>query len=278
MKLILSTALVLLSVATLADATNVQFSADQLLRNVVAQLPTDPIQVSCDLLVRKQRGIPLATFKVTLDAQWGATPPRACYTIHDAFGRALEKLTITHGQPPNYHHTAGDPLRDAPLEDLSLPIQKTDLSWVDLSLAFLWWPGGTLVGEESIRTFDCYIVEIKAPTTQSPSQVVSTAETRTQNSEPKTQNPTPYATVRLWISKKTHMMLQAEGYDAKGNIKRRLWVKSCKKINEHWMIKVMEIQHYPAIHRTKLRVTDVTSLNSELGTRNPEPRTPPPSP
>ena len=260
MKLILSTACVLLSVAALADTANVQTPVDQLLRDVVSQLPTAPLNVSCDLLVRKRRGVPISRLKVTLDAHWGATPPRATYTIHDAFGRTLEQLSITHGRQQTHHYAAGSPLKSERLDDLSQAIQETDLSWVDLTLSFLWWPGGRLVGEESIRTFDCYVVELDAPaaTTRPPQSIIKPKDGIQPSAD--LQPPTtssPYSKVRLWISKKTHMMLQAEGYGRDGAIKRRLWVRSCKKIEDQWMIKEMEVQHYPVVHRTKLRVTDL---------------------
>jgi len=250
LKLILSTACVLLSVAALADTPEatpkapqsegqVQPSADQLLRDVVARLPTDPIHVSGELIVRKRRGVPVASFGFELNADWGALPPRASYHIRDAFGRDLEQLTITHAGNATYDYRVGSPPQQAGLPDLSGPIQKTDLSWTDLTLAYLWWRGGTVVGEESIRTFDCYILDVPAP--------------QTANQGPQST----YSRVRLWVGKKAPLLLQAEGYGADGKLLRKLWVRSCKKIDEQWMIKEMEIQRYPVAHRTKLRVNEV---------------------
>lgn len=187
----------------------------------------------------------MASFGFELDAHWGATPARARYHIRDAFGRDLEQLTITHDGNASYDYAVGSPPQTTALPDLSGAIQETDLSWIDLTLAYLWWPGGSIVGEESIRTFDCYIVELLAPTTRSLQPEAASSEAL------------PYAKVRLWIAKKSHMMLQAEGYDADNEIVRRLWVRSCKKIDEQWMIKEMEIQRYPVAHRTKLRVNEV---------------------
>jgi hypothetical protein len=261
LKLILSAAYVLLSVAALADPNHPSLTADQLLANVVAQLPTKPINVSGELLVRRRRGVPIASFGFTLDANWGAKPPRATYTIRDAFGRSLEQLTITHGATTSYHHATGDPLKETQLSDLSLPIQKTDLSWVDLTLSFLWWPGGRLVGEESIRGFDCFIVEVNAPNPRTPEEEGRTPDRATIEASP--LDSCPYTKARLWISKKVNMMLQAEGYDAEGDLERKLWVRNFKKINEQWMIKDMEVQHYPMVHRTKLRVVDVTHTTGE---------------
>jgi hypothetical protein len=70
----------------------------------------------------------------------------------------------------------------------------------------------------------------------------------------------PYARVRLWIEENLRVLLQAEGYDARGEAIRRLWVQSCKKINDRWMIKEMEVQGYPEIHRTKLSIRDAKAV------------------
>ncbi len=262
MKSILSTACVLLSVAALADTPEatpkasqsggqVQPSADQLLNDVVARLPTDPIHVSGELIVRKRRGVPVASFGFELNANWGDLPARASYHIRDAFGRDLEQLTITHASNARYDYAVGSPPQPAGLPDLSGAIQQTDLSWTDLTLAYLWWRGGAVVGEESIRTFDCYILDIPAPQMVD-NRLQPAAEEGASPSEAST-----YSRVRLWIGKKAPLLLQAEGYGADGKLLRKLWVKSCKKIDEQWMIKEMEIQRYPIVHRTKLRVNEV---------------------
>ena len=211
-------------------------TADQLLRDVVTQLPSKPITVSGKLLVRRRRGVPVANYLFELKADWGKRPARAIYRINDNFGSPLEQLTIIHGAKNSYQYSSGDPLQPSVLKSLSAPIQKTDLTWTDITLSFLWWTGGKIVGEESIRTFDCYIIEVNAP----------------KNSE------STYASVKIWISKKSHLMLKAEGFDTKNKLARRLWIKSCKKIKDEWMIKDMEIQQYPKKQITKLRVLNIS--------------------
>jgi len=49
-------------------------------------------------------------------------------------------------------------------------------------------------------------------------------------------------------------VLQAEGYDVRGELVRRLFMKSFKKIEDRWMVKDMDIQCFPSEHRTNLRV------------------------
>ena len=209
-------------------------SAPELMRSVVAQLPREPLTIAGKLIVRRRRGVPVAGYHFELNADWGAIPPSATYRIDDNFGDPLEQLTIFHGSQLNYKYMRGNPLENANLTGLSHSIQKTDLTWADLTLAFLWWPDAKITGEESIRTFDCYIVEVSAP-----------------------EGNQEYKTVKIWISRKNRIMLQAEGYDKDHKLLRKLWIKSCKKIDGKWMIKDMEIQKYPALQRTKLRVLTV---------------------
>jgi hypothetical protein len=54
------------------------------------------------------------------------------------------------------------------------------------------------------------------------------------------------------------MLLQAEALDPGGKAVRRLWVRSVKKINERWIIKDLEVEGFPAEHRTRLDVRDVS--------------------
>jgi len=210
--------------------------AEDLLADVLTQLPADPTQIEGKLTVRRRRGVVVSEYGFEMNMRLGSRIPEATYVILDAFGSPLESLSIQHG--PNHsntlNYTKGVDHSPAPLSDLSQGIQNSDISWMDLTLSFLWWPGGTVIGEDSIKGFDCYIVEVEAPESSAG----------------------PYSRVRLWIAKKMHMMLQAEGY-AGDRLVRRLWIRSCKKIDDRWLIKDMEIQQYPVRHRTKLRVLEV---------------------
>jgi hypothetical protein len=252
----LAASLLLPVAASIAGPTAERPNADRLMRDVIAQLPSEPLSVSGTLLVRRQRGIPIATYNFQLESNWGANPPYAQYTISDAFGDTLERLKITHGATNSIHYFRGESLTPAKLHSMSSPIQRTDISWMDLSLSFLWWTGGKIIGEDSVLTIDCYIIIVNAPP----------------------GDTSQYKSVKLWISRKTHMLLQAEGLDTKGKTIRRLWVRSCKKIDKQWMIKTMEIQKYPAFHRTKLRVKTVkkrrASAKNAEQSQSTIPRTP----
>ncbi len=212
--------------------------ASALLLGVVRQLPPHPIRVTGELLVRRRRGVPVAVYGFELIARWGAQTPQSQYTIRDAFGRTIEQLSLTHGETPVFQYAAGDPLVPAPLHSLAKPVQESDITWMDLTLSFLWWTDARYESEDSVRGFDCYVIRVNAPPNQSG----------------------PYHSVRLWISKNAGMMLQAEGLDGDGQPVRQLWVRSVRKLDESWMIKDMEIQKYPALQRTKLHIAEVESL------------------
>ena len=245
----LSVAVALLG-AVLASPLAAEVPADddvplcrELMAGVRAQLPRDPLTLSGELIVRKRRGVIMHKCAFTIELEWGRQPPRARYTLRDLFGRDLEQLTVIR-QPDGQaglSYAAGHPLTAAPVPDGVNPIRRTDLTWTDLTLSFLWWTDGTVRGMEDVRGFTCYVVDMNAPR----------------------DRPGPYTHARLWIDRTSSVLLQAGGW-AQDRLVRRLWVKSIKKIKtagqtkERWMIKDMEIQSFPSHHRTKLRVQDVT--------------------
>jgi len=218
-----------------AEDTNVPVTAQQLLDDVIAQLPQEPLDVTGDIILRKRHGVVLRELKFQMLLKWGENPSKAQYTIRDAAGKDLEQLTVVRGRgkDPVFKYSAGRGEAQPP--DLSGAIQGTDISWMDLTLSFLWWKGGRITADnEEVKGRTCYEVEVPAPAAYSG----------------------PYAKVRIWVDGKRHMLVQAEGVDARDKQIRILWVKSIKKINDRWMLKDLEVQSSP-IHRTKLVVREV---------------------
>lgn len=212
-------------------------TAEELLSDVVARLPRDPLEISGKVIVRKRRGVVVREFGFEMLLKWGATPSVASYILSDTAGKELGRLVVTRrpGSAPVYQYLEGDQLKEPVEPDLFAPIYDSDMSWMDITLSFLWWPGGKLCGEEEIRGRDCYVVEMPSPRS----------------------GEDAYSRVRVWIDKEMRMLLQAEGFDRDGDIQRKLWIRSFKKIDERWMVKDMEVQSYPSVHRTKLRIDEV---------------------
>ena len=222
-----------------ADDPASKVTAQSLLDDVVIQLPQDQIKISGTLCVRQRKGVVVRELRFEMDCNWGAQPSTVKYTIMDAFGAELEQMTVKRpeGGQAEYLYLTGAPPVSAAVPDLTKAIQESDISWLDLTLSFLWWKGGEIKGSEEVKGRDCYIVEIPAPAPSSQS----------------------FAKAKLWIDKKLHMLLQAENLNVDGKLTRKLWIKSFKKINDRWIIKDMEIEGYPSTHRTKLRIQEVDS-------------------
>lgn len=206
--------------------------ADSLLRACVDALPDIPLLIRGDLVARSRAGSVDRKLLVDMTLDWQADPPTARYTTRDAFGRGLEHLSITwpRGEPVEYRFFSGDPLTAAPIPPLDQPIEGTDISWQDLSLSFLWWPGGKTVGREDVRGRDCWIVDL----------------------------PGAAGGVRAWIDPKIPVLLRAETWDAQGERRvRRMDVKGFKKINGRWVIQNIEVESFPSRHKTVLTIRDV---------------------
>lgn len=210
-------------------------TTDELMGRLLARLPSKPILVTGDLITTAETGE-----KSKLGVSILLCYPRmAQYTILDAFGQQLEQLTVLRqGNTASLEYVKGDPAAGAPAPALGQQIQTTALSWMDLTLGFLWWHGGNIIGREETRGQPCYVLDRHAPANE--------AE--------------PYASVRIWVDTRVSMLLQADGYDKLGDGIRRLSVKSFKKINDEWMIKDLEIEHHPSKLRTILRVRDVQPI------------------
>lgn len=213
--------------------------ASELMQGLMKRLPSQSVLLTGDLIttsgaseekVRLGTGILLCY------------PTMARYTITDAFGRDREQLTVhREDDETTFDYQAGSPPTNAAMPGLAAPIDGTALTWMDLTLSFLWWPDGKTIGITEVRGQPCYVVDAHAPAGVN----------------------TPYASVRMWVDTRASMMLQAEGYNALGDPVRRISVKSFKKINNEWMIKDLEIIELTADRRTVLRVRDAVPVGEK---------------
>lgn len=214
-------------------------SADQLMSDLMARLPTKPVVIAGDLITTDGSSGDKAKLGVSILLCY---PGMARYTIMDAFGRELEQLTVTiTGGRMALAYEAGSPLTNAPAPQLGASLRDTALSWTDLTLAFVWWPRGRTIGQEEVRGQPCYVVD---------------------------RHPAPgstegYGSVRMWIDTRVSMLLQADGMDTLGEPRRRLSVKSFKKINDEWMVKDIEFADLKTGARTVLRVRDARPASEE---------------
>jgi len=215
--------------------------AAELLADVQARFPAEPVRILGDLKVRGRKGVVIRSLNVDIYLDLGNRPALARYAIRDTFGNDMEELTVirAEGKAPRLDYQQGNPLTPSELPGMFEPIRGTDLSWTDLTLAFLRWRGGETVGRDTFKGQPCLLVDLPAPT--------GAGEDLSSR----------YARVRVWVHERLRMIVQAEAYDEKGDLVRRLGIKSLRKIDDRWMIKDMEVESFPPAHKTRFRVREV---------------------
>jgi hypothetical protein len=98
-------------------------------------------------------------------------------------------------------------------------VRGTSVTYEDLALKFLYWPNASVIGEENIRTRNCWKLQLRPPSRDS-----------------------QYGTVWLWIDKGSGALMRMEGYNAKGQLAKRFEVVSAQKIDNRWFLKQMRIE------------------------------------
>jgi hypothetical protein len=98
-------------------------------------------------------------------------------------------------------------------------IGGTAVTYGDLALKFLYWPRTELLGEEIIRTRDCWKLRLQPPSRDA-----------------------QYSNVLLWVDKDSGALMRIEAYDWQGRITKRFEVVSAQKIEGRWFLKQMRIE------------------------------------
>ena len=104
-------------------------------------------------------------------------------------------------------------------EKLSQKIRGTSLTYEDLAFKFLYWQSARILGEENVRTRNCWKLQLRAPSRES-----------------------QYSNVLLWIDKTSGALMRMEGYDWNAQIVKRFEVVSAQKIDNRWFLKQMRIE------------------------------------
>ena len=102
---------------------------------------------------------------------------------------------------------------------LDQAIRGTGVTYEDLALQFLYWPNARVLGQENIRTRNCWKLQLRAPSRES-----------------------QYSNVLLWIDKTSGALMRLEGYDWNGQLAKRFEVVSAQKIDNRWFLKQMRIE------------------------------------
>jgi hypothetical protein len=98
-------------------------------------------------------------------------------------------------------------------------IRGTAVTYEDLALKFLYWPDGSVVGEENVRTRRCWKLHLRPPSRDS-----------------------QYSNVFIWVDQANGALMRMEGYDWTGRLAKRFEVVSAQKIDNRWFLKQMRIE------------------------------------
>jgi Outer membrane lipoprotein-sorting protein len=98
-------------------------------------------------------------------------------------------------------------------------IRGTGVTYADLAFKFLYWPAARVLGEENVRTRNCWKLQLRAPSRES-----------------------EYSNVLLWIDKGSGALMRMEGYDWNAQLAKRFEVVSAQKIEGRWFLKQMRIE------------------------------------
>ena len=190
-------------------------AAMDILANCRAMLPAEPVTMKGAIVLRNRRGIPSGEYDYTLSSDRTAIPAKLTleFREHDTTN-VLEWHEI---------------LRPGPVPEGK--VLKTDVTWLDLTLDFLWWPKAEFDAEregETVHGQKCDVI------------LISNGEKH----------------VRAWCDKKTGCLMQAEELK-NGKPRRRLWGTRIKKFDGRWFPNVLEVETLGSGHRTKIIVDDL---------------------
>jgi hypothetical protein len=90
-------------------------------------------------------------------------------------------------------------------------VRNTNISYEDLTLHFLYWPDGEMLGEDTQLTRRCWKLRLRP-------------------------------VMDVWIEQQSGALLEADAYDWNGKLAKRFKVISAQKIEGAWLLKQMRIE------------------------------------
>jgi len=102
---------------------------------------------------------------------------------------------------------------------LQQKIRDASLTYEDLAFKFLYWQNARVLGEENVRTRNCWKLQLRAPSRES-----------------------QYSNLLLWIDKASGALMRMEGYDWNAQLAKRFEVVSAQKIDDRWFLKQMRVE------------------------------------
>src|SRR5437762_3215324 len=109
--------------------------------------------------------------------------------------------------------------QDFSASQLEQKIRGTSLTYEDLAFKFLYWQNARVLGEENVRTRNCWKLQLRAPSRES-----------------------QYSNLLLWIDKASGALMRMQAYDWNAQLAKRFEVVSAQKIDDRWFLKQMRVE------------------------------------
>jgi len=109
--------------------------------------------------------------------------------------------------------------QDFSASQLEQKIRGTSLTYEDLAFKFLYWQNARVLGEENVRTRNCWKLQLRAPSRES-----------------------QYSNLLLWIDKASGALMRMQAYDWNAQLAKRFEVVSAQKIDNRWFLKQMRVE------------------------------------
>lgn len=223
-------------------AGGAETSAAGLMERVRMSMPDVPLELDAAIRVVDAHGKILQTVRAGAVLAPEADGRTARYTLRDAFGGILEEMTVRLGAGgTSFAFAQGDPPQAAPLPDLFGPIQGSEISWLELSFSYFWWPGPRITGTELVANrWECQVVEIPCPP----------------------EYPGGWSHIRLWVAPAYNAVVRGEAWRA-GRAVKRFEVKSVKKLRQVYMIGDLEVKNLETGARARLKIGRMKMLSPD---------------
>jgi len=111
--------------------------------------------------------------------------------------------------------------KEVPAAMYSTGVRGTDLTYDDISMRYLYWPKKNYIGQETIRTRRCFVVDLYNP-----------------------QRLGDYYLVRIFVDEESGGLMRMMGYDWNGKLIKSCTVTEGMKVNGATVLKNMEVVRY----------------------------------
>lgn len=210
-----------------------------LMQQVRAQLP--PMALELRGIIRTRQNRKQQDRRLVTVMRFGDPVPSVTYKLSDNFGEILTRVKVSwpRGKAVFEQWDGEEKLLPAPAPQAE--VVDTGLTWSDLSLDFLWWPGAEVLGRDRVKNRSAIQLEIPAPPERNDIEKV-----------------------KLWVDEKALFILRAELLGAKAKLLKRIEVDSIKKVRDDlWMVKDLVIFDRVNRRRMGIRFEDVIELEKD---------------